>query len=105
MIELERTILPTLREQMSPWKSYVDDIISYIKEESFEHVLSQLNNYHDNTEFTYGIENDGKLPFLDVLVIRKYYEVEKTVCRKSTNWYFTGSRFPQQHGNEGRCRH
>ena len=32
MVELERAILPTLREHMSPWKSYVDDIISYIKE-------------------------------------------------------------------------
>ena len=32
MVELERTILPTLREHMSPWKRYVDDTISYIKE-------------------------------------------------------------------------
>ena len=38
-----------------------------------------------NIEFTYEIENDGKLPFLDVLVIRKDYEVETTVYRKSTN--------------------
>ena len=34
MIELEKTILPTLRKHMSPWKRYVDDSISYIKEES-----------------------------------------------------------------------
>ena len=34
MVELERTILPTLREHMSPWKRYVDDTICYIKEES-----------------------------------------------------------------------
>ena len=74
MVELERTILPTLRDHMSPWKRYVDDTISYIKEESIEHVLSKLNGYHDNIEFTYEIENDGKLPFLDVLVIRKGYD-------------------------------
>ena len=85
MVELERTILPTLREHMRPWKRYVDDTISYIKEESIEHVLSKLNGYHDNIEFTYEIENDDKLPFLDVLVIRKDYEVETTVYRKSTN--------------------
>ena len=85
MIELERTILPTLREHMRPWKRYVDDTISYIKEESIEHVLSKLNGYHDNIEFTSEIENDGKLPFFDVLVIRKDYEVETTVYRKSTN--------------------
>ena len=85
MAELERTVLPTSREQMSPWKRYVDNTISYIKEESVEHVLSKLNGYHDNIEFTYEIENDGKLPFLDVLVIRKDYKVETTVYRKSTN--------------------
>ena len=85
MVELERTILPTLREHMRPWKRYVDDTIPYIKEESIEHVLSKLNGYHDNIEFTYEIENDGKLPFLNVLVIRTDYEVETTVYRKSTN--------------------
>ena len=85
MIELERTILPTLRDHMSPWKRYVDDTISYIKEESTEHVLSKLNGYHDKSEFTYEIEIDAKLPFLDVLVIRNNYEAETTVYRKSNN--------------------
>ena len=83
MVELERTILSTLKEHMSPWKMYVDDTISYY-EESIEHVLSELNGYHENTEFTYDIENDGKLPFLDVLVIGKDYEVKTTVYGKST---------------------
>ena len=55
MVALEKTILPTLREHTSPWKMYVDDAISYIKEESIEHVLSKLNGYHDNIEFTYEI--------------------------------------------------
>ena len=85
MVELERTILPILREHMSPWKRYVDETTSYIKQESIEHVLSKLNGYHDNIDFTYKTENDGKLPFLGVLVIRRDYEVETTVYRKSTN--------------------
>ena len=85
MVELERTVLPTLREHMSSWKRYADDTISYIKEESIEHVLSKLNGYHDNMEFSYEIENDGKLPFLDRLVICKNYKVETAVYRKSTN--------------------
>ena len=45
MVELERTILPALREHMNPWKRYVDDTISYTKEESIELVLSKLNGY------------------------------------------------------------
>ena len=31
MVELERIVLPNLREHMSPSKRYVDDTISYIK--------------------------------------------------------------------------
>ena len=67
MVELERAIFPTLREHMSPWKRYVDDTISFIKEESIKHVLSKLNGYHDKIEFAYETENDSKLHFLDVL--------------------------------------
>ena len=81
MVELEITILPTLREHMTPWKRKVDDTISCIKEESIEHVLSKLNDYHDNIELTCEIENDDKLPFSDVLVICKDYESETTVYR------------------------
>ena len=53
MVELERTISPTLKKHMSLWKRYVDHTIFYIKEESIEHVLSKLNGYHYNIEFTY----------------------------------------------------
>ena len=96
-----------MREHIGSWKRYVDDAISYIKEESTELVLSKLNNYHDNIEFTYEIENDGKLPFIDVLVIWKNYEVEATVYRKvpTMTYIFNGSRFPQQHENDGHYRH
>ena len=85
MVELERTLLPTLIEHMSQWKRYVNDTICSIKQESIDNVLSKLNGYHDTIEFTYDVEKDGKLPFLDVLVIPKDYKVETTVYRKSTN--------------------
>ena len=75
LVELERTMLSTLRNYISPW----------IEEESTENVLSKLNGYHNNIEFTYKIENDGKLLLLDVLVLLKDYEVETTVYCKSTN--------------------
>ena len=77
LVELERTILPTL-------KKYLDDTISYIKKESVEHVFSKLNGYHNNVKSTYEIEKDGKLPFLDILVIHKDYEIETTIHHKST---------------------
>ena len=52
MIELERTMLLTLSEHMNQWKRYLGDTVSCIKEESIKHVVSKLNGYHDNIEFT-----------------------------------------------------
>ena len=106
MVELERTILPTLREHMRPWKRYVDDTISNIKEESIEHVLSKLNGYHDNIEFTYEIENDGKLMMIDWLHVKiTRLKQQYTVKVPTMIYILTGSRFPQQHGNERRCKY
>ena len=82
MLELEIRILPTLRKHVSPWKTYVDNTISYMKEESNEHVLIKLNGYHDNIKFTYEIQTDGVVRFLDVLVIPKEYEVEATLYKE-----------------------
>ena len=55
---------------MFPWKRYVDDTIAAIKLSSIEHVLSILNSFHQNIEFTYELEQNGKINFLDVMLIR-----------------------------------
>ena len=60
---------------MSLWKSYVDDTISYLKEEFIEHILSKLNGYHGNIKFTYEIEKDDNQCLLGVIVMRKDCEV------------------------------
>ena len=70
---------------MSLWKSYVDDTISYLKEEFIEHILSKLNGYHDNIKFTYEIEKDDNQSFLGVIVMRKDCEVEAAIYHGSTN--------------------
>ena len=55
---------------MNLWKRYVDDTISIIKETSIAHVLTVLNIFHKNTEFIYEMEENEKIAFLDVLIIR-----------------------------------
>ena len=52
MVELKNLLIPNLMEHMSPWKRYVDDTIAVIKLSSIEHVLSILNSFHQNNEFT-----------------------------------------------------
>ena len=85
MVELERTLLPRLIEYMTLWKQYVDDTIATIKLTSIDHVLKILNTFHKNIKFTYELEINNKISFLDVLLIRKNDTLETTIYRKSTN--------------------
>ena len=64
---------------------YVDDTIAYVKIDAIEFVLSVLNSFHENIKFTYEIEQNGKIAFLDVLLIRKQKEIQTTVYRKPTH--------------------
>ena len=81
MVKLERTLLPRLTEYMTPWKRYVDNTIAKIK----LNVLMILNTFHKNIKFTYELEINKKISFLDVLLIRKNDTLETTIYRKSTN--------------------
>ena len=64
MIELEKSLLPELTSYMSYWKRYVDDTVCFIKIEYVEYILSVLNGFDNNIEFTVEEENDGVFPFL-----------------------------------------
>ena len=86
MVELERSVIPTLMDKMKCWTRYVDDTLCYIKTDSIDYVLKMLNGFHRNIQFTYEVETDSKISFLDVLVIRdSSNNINTTVYRKSTN--------------------
>ena len=97
MVELENYMVPRLSNHLHFWRRYVDDTFTFVKEESITFVLEQLNSYHPNLQFTYELENVGKLSFLDIVVIRQNSnKVETTVYRKDTttdiylNWFSHG---------------
>ena len=71
-------------EHMPPWKWYVDDTIAVIKLSSIEHVLSILNSFYQNIEFTYELERNGEINFLDVMLIRTNDTLQTNIYRKST---------------------
>ena len=85
MVELKRTPLLNLTEHMTPWKRYVKDTIATIKLTSVDHVLIILNTFNKNIKFTYELEINKKISFLNVLLIRKNGTSETTIYRKSTN--------------------
>ena len=72
-------------EHMSPWKRYVDDTIAVIKLSSLVNVLSILNSFNQNIEFTYELEQNGKIIFLDLMLIRMNDTLKTTIYRKTTH--------------------
>ena len=85
MIELETSILPELTYYIRFWKRYVNYTICFIKVGSVNYILSVLNSFDVNIEFTYELEHEGKLPFLDVLLCRKGKNFYTTIYGKATN--------------------
>ena len=50
---------------------YMDDIIRSIKRTEINNVLESINKLHPQLKFTIERENEGKLPFLDMLITRR----------------------------------
>ena len=70
---------------LSLWKRHVDDIICFIKIGTINYIATILNSFDPNITFTYEVEKDCKLPFLDVLLIKKGNNIFNKVYRKTTN--------------------
>ena len=97
MVELERSVIPTLMDKMKCWTRYADDTLCHIKADSIDYVLKMLNGFHRNIHFTYEVETDSKISFSDVLVIRdSNNNINTIVYRKSTNndIYLNWESFP-----------
>ena len=56
MAKLETRIVPTLGNMVLNWKRFVDDTIGYVKNGSIDIILSKLNSFHTNIQFTYEVE-------------------------------------------------
>ena len=63
-----------LPEDLRPklWKSYVDDTLEVVKRGTVDKLTEFLNNLDDSSsiKFTYEVETEGQLPFLDLLLKR-----------------------------------
>ena len=60
MVHFGRTLMPQLEKFMKPQKRYVDDTITYIKPDFITDIIDILNKFHENIEFTYEVEHNGK---------------------------------------------
>ncbi|UYV71762.1 hypothetical protein LAZ67_9000298 [Cordylochernes scorpioides] len=67
------------------WSRYVDDIFCIITENSENHILETLNSFNSSIQFTIEKENNGSLPFLDILFTRNRTGFTTKVYRKPTS--------------------
>ena len=79
------TLLDTVTRQHNATfpvlRKYVDDLVLALPAESVDDVRQLFNQYHGKIQFTVEIEMDGKLPFLDLLLVR---QPDQSV---RTEWY------------------
>ena len=59
--------------------SYIHEIMTLKK------IMDRLNNIELTIDFTYKLKNNNTLPFLDILLINNYNELEFKVHHNSTN--------------------
>ena len=85
MVELGRTVIRKLSQHLQFWKRYVDDAICFVRIGYQEFVLSCLNSFNNSIQFTYEIEKENEISFLDILIIHSGQKIETRVYKKSTN--------------------
>ena len=84
MIELEKSLLANLSKHIMLWKQYGDDINCFVKIGTTKFIISVLNSFEKNTQFTFEEGNDETIPFLDNFISRKRNDITAAVYRKST---------------------
>lgn len=77
------------------WIRYVDDIFAVIKKKDLEKIFDNLNNINANIRFTYEIESESTIPFLDLLIKREKENIKFSIYRKPTDTlrYITNDSF------------
>ena len=83
---LEGEVIPKITPYLCNWKRYVDNIHAYVNLEKADFILTKLNSYHPNIQFTFELEKNKPITFLDVLVKRTVTnQIETCVHSKETN--------------------
>ena len=58
MMELEIPLVPKLRNYIKFWKWFVEDTIAFANIEAIDHILTVLNSFNLNIQFTYETEEN-----------------------------------------------
>ena len=85
MQNIEQQALATYKETLPFWLRYVDDTFTAVHKDEIDFLHEHLNKQNTYIQFTWEIEENGKIPFLDCLVSRDNHKLRTTIYRKPTN--------------------
>ena len=89
MTPLEEEVIPKLTLYLFNWKRYVDDTHAYANPQKVDFILTKLDSYHPNIQFTFKLEKNKQITFLGVLVKRTASnQIETSVHKKETSTDF-----------------
>ena len=74
-----------IKDDAKLFDRYMDDVIRSIHRDQIQEKLRQINNIHRNLKFTMEGEQNGEIPFLDMLLIRKGKKLSSTWYCKPTD--------------------
>ena len=77
-VNLERLLIPKLNIYINFWRRYVDYTITFAKTGSVEYLLSVLSNFYPKINFTYEMEVEAELVFLDNILHRDGHDITTT---------------------------
>ena len=58
VMEFEISLVPKLRNYIKFWKRFVEDTIAFANIEAINHILTVLNSFIPNIQFTYETEEN-----------------------------------------------
>ena len=96
MVQLEKSLVTQMHDNVPLWYRYVDDTFTFIKNGQVENVMHVLNGFHPSIKFTYEKEKDNSISFLDVHVIRRldgYFDTDIYRKQTDTNIYLSWNSF------------
>ena len=79
--DLETDIFKRIDSDIPVYFRYVDDSLLLIPRDKIHYILTMFNSYHKRLQFTYELENNDCLNFLNILVIKN------SDGSISTNWF------------------
>ena len=85
MQAIEERAIATYKQTLPIWLCYVDDTFTTVHQDEINALHEHLNKQNPDIQFTKEIEENGKIPFLDCLVIHDNNKLRTTVYRKPTH--------------------